>query len=320
MRVLVVTNMYPSAGNPSSGVFVEDQVESLRKIGVEVEVFMVEGQKNRLNYATGVPQLWNHLLLNKYDLLHAHYVFSGVVARAQWRHPVVLTHHGYEVFTSWEANLCRRVTPWFDQVLVMSQEMKDRLGYPKAQVIPCGVDLERFRPLPREQARTALGLPQEKKLVLWAGDPQRREKRIDLVQAATALMREEDPLVELVLLSGKPHDDVPMYMNACDVLLLVSNAEGSPMVVKEALACNLPIVSTPVGDVPSLIGETTGCYICTQEPGDIAEKAKLVLNELKRICGRGAVKHLSLDSTARRVLGVYEEVLGRNRETRRTKP
>lgn len=311
MRVLVATNMYPTPQRPASGVFVRDQVESLRRLGIEVDVLFMDGRRSKLNYLTAFPRFWGQLRRGRYDLVHAHYWMAGVVARAQWRRPVVLTHHGIETIKTWEARFSRRVTPWFDQVIVVSQEMRERLPYPKVHVIPCGVDLERFRPVPRDEARAALGLPLDRKLVLWAGDPTRREKRFELVEAAVALLRGEDPSVELVLLAGKPHAEVPGYMSACDVLLLVSDAEGSPMVVKEAMACNLPVVSTPVGDVPQVIGGTDGCYLCTQEPADIAQKLRRALERRERTRGRAAVQHLGLEAVARQVASVYRETLSR---------
>ncbi len=249
LRVLVVTNMYPRPEAPSHGVFVGDQVASLRRLGVDVDVFFMNGRGNRLNYLLAYPRLWNTLRKKRYDVIHAHYVFSGLVARAQWQAPVVLTHHGPEVFMTWEKNVCHLATPWFDRVIVVSPEMRERLGYKDAIVIPCGVDMQRFSPISQKEARLQTGLPQEKKLVLWAGEHFRPEKRYEIVEEAMRRLSAEDPNVELVLLSGRPHADVPVYMNAADVLLLTSDAEGSPMVVKEAMSCNLPVVATDVGDV-----------------------------------------------------------------------
>lgn len=318
MRILVVTNMYPAQDRPWFGVFVEDQVESLRKLGNEVDVFMVDGSKNRLQYPLGFPRLLNHLRKHKYDLIHAHYVYAGMVAKGQWKYPVVLTHHGPETFFNYPGSglfmssqpaVCRWMTPKFDEVVVVSQEIKDKLSYEKAHVIPCGVDLDRFKPVPRDEARANLGLPMDKKLVLWAGNPRRPEKRYELVQAATEILQERDPSVELVLAADMPHSEVPMYMNACDLLLLVSDAEGSPMVVKEAMACNLPVVSTATGDVADVIGSTEDCHICTQDPADIAAKAELVLNPVRRTNGRENVKHFALENIARQLVDVYDKAL-----------
>lgn len=309
MRVLVVTNMYPRPEAPAHGVFVEDQVESLRRLGVEVDVFFMNGRANKLNYLWAYPRLWNHLRKNRYDVVHAHYVFSGLVARAQWQAPVVLTHHGPEVFMTWERHVCRAATGWFHKVIVVSEEMRERLGYEDATVIPCGVNLERFRPIDRLEARRQTGLPLDKKLVLWAGEYFRPEKRYEIVEAAMAQVTAEDPEVELVLLSGRPHTDVPVYMNAADVLLLTSDAEGSPMVVKEAMACNVPVVSTDVGDVAEVIGGTDGCHITSQDAAEVAAKVKAALAFGGRTNGREAVKRMDLDEISRRIIAVYEEAV-----------
>lgn len=319
MRVLVVTNMYPRPEAPSHGVFVGDQVESLRRLGVEVDVLFMNGRANKLNYLWAYPRLWNAMRKKRYDVVHAHYIFSGLVARAQWGAPVVLTHHGPEVFMTWERHLCRLATLWFHKVIMVSQEMVDRLGYEGAAVIPCGVDLERFAPMPQDEARRRTGLPPDKKLVLWAGEYFRPEKRYEIVEEAMRLLTAEDTGVELVLLSGRPHAGVPAYMNAADVLLLTSDAEGSPMVVKEAMACNVPVVSTAVGDVADVIGSTDGCHITSQDPRDVVEKLKLALAFGRRTNGREAVRHMELDEISRRIIAVYEEAIAsRQRAARPT--
>jgi glycosyltransferase involved in cell wall biosynthesis len=161
-----------------------------------------------------------------------------------------------------------------------------------------------------------LGLPIDKKLVIWAGDHSRPEKRFDIVQAAVGLAQKGDPSIELVLVSGLPHDAVPVYMNASDVLLLVSDGEGSPMVVKEAMACNLPVVSVPVGDVSEVIGGTEGCYLCSQDPHDVAEKLRLVLNQPRRTNGREMIKHMKQGVVAQQIVNLYEEVLSRKKRGR----
>jgi glycosyltransferase involved in cell wall biosynthesis len=288
-------------------------VESLRKEGAEVEVFFVNGRKNTLNYLWAFPRLWARLITNRYDLIHAHYAFSGLIARAQFLYPVILTHHGPEVFQTWQAHVCQIITPLVDRTIVVSEEMKERGHFSKATVIPCGIDFDLFKPMPKKQAREELGLPQNKKLVLWAGEYFRPEKRFDIVKAAIARLGASVPDAELVLVSGKPLSVVPKYMNACDVLLLVSDAEGSPMVIKEAMACNLPIVSVQVGDVPQVISSTEGCYLCSRDPQDAAEKMKLALVRGKRTNGRDSIGYLEFVFVARRLLSLYKEVIREKR-------
>lgn len=308
MKVLVLTNMYPKEDWPSFGIFVHEQVESLRKEGVEVDVLFVDGWKSKFNYLRGIFRLWGRLLTHRYDLIHAHYVFSGMIARTQFLYPVVLTHHGPE-FWNWQFIPCRIITPLVDKVILVSQEMDERLKYKKAVVIPCGINFDLFKPMPKEEARRELNLPQEKKLILWVGHHARPEKRFDIVKESVALAQKKDAAIEFVLVSDQPHHRVPLYMNACDVLLLVSDAEGSPMVIKEAMACNLPIVSVPVGDVPQVIGGTDGCYLCSQDPADVANKLQLALIHQGRTEGRKKISFLELDQISRRLIAQYKEVL-----------
>ncbi len=253
MRVLLVTNMYPTPDRPAAGVFVAEQVASLERLGVRFDVLFIDGRRSTLNYAWGVPRLWARLRKERYDLIHAHYAFSGLIARLQWRLPLVVTHHGIEVLTGWTVPLCRLASRWADQVIVVSRAMAQALAPLPSHVIPCGVDLELFRPGDRATARAQLGLDPERPLVLFAGDL-RPEKRYPLAQAAVARLREMGVDAELITLTGQPHDRVPLYMQACDALILTSTHEGSPMVVKEAMACNLPVVSVAVGDVAEVIG------------------------------------------------------------------
>ena len=309
MKVLVITNMYPSPDMPFFGTFVKDQVESLRVEGVDIDILFVNGVKSAFNYLWAFPRLWAKLLTRRYDLIHAHYVFSGIIARAQFLYPVVLTHHGSQVFHGWQAPICRIISKLVDRTIVMSPEMKERGRLNKSLVIPCGINFDFFKPMAGDQARDELNLPQDKKLVLFAGEYYKWNKRWDIVQAALKILKKRNPDVDLVLVSKQPFSVVPKYMNACDVLVLVSDGEGSPMVIKEAMACNLPIVSVPVGDVPEVLGSTEGCYLCTQEPQDVAEKLELALRRGKRTNGRKTISHLEIGAISRRIITFYRNVL-----------
>jgi glycosyltransferase involved in cell wall biosynthesis len=292
---------------PAFGTFVKDQVEALRQAGAAVDVFIIQGRKGVWNYLLAIPRFWRFLWGREYDVIHAHYVLSGVVARAQWGHRVVLTHHGPEVLGQprWQGPLCRVMTPLFDEVIHVTEEVRQHLGDDDGWVIPCGVDLDRFTPVPRDDARRRIGLPLDKRLILFAGDYWRPEKRFDLVQRAIPLVQATLPDAKLVLLSKQPHDVVPLYMSACDALVLTSALEGSPMVVKEAMASNLPIVSVRVGDVAEVIAGTPGCALAARDPADIAAKLIDVLRAPRRTDGRRRIDHLRHDRIAQRVLAVY---------------
>lgn len=313
VKVLVITNMYPTLKYPSFGTFVEEQVRSLRKEGIEIDVLFVNGIKGKINYLWGIFRMWGKILSHRYDLIHAHYVFSGMIARAQFLYPIVLTHHGSQVFQGWQAPLCRRVSPLMDSIIVVSQEMKEKGQLESSHVIPCGIDFEMFKPMPREKAREELKLPQNKKLVLFCGEYFRPIKRFDIVRKAMWVLQQNEPDADLVVCSKKPLTEVPKYMNACDVLVLVSDGEGSPMVIKEAMACNLPIVAVPAGDVRDVIGTTKGCYICSQDPYEVAEKLDLVLHEDGRTGGREKIKNMEIGAISRQIISVYQDVLHQKR-------
>ena len=309
MRVLVVTNMYPSEANPAFGVFVHEQVESLRRQGLQVQVLFVNGKESPWNYVRGIWQVRQAVCQGGYDLIHAHYVFSGIMARFQRRCPLVVSFHGAGEMFTWVGWLCKALAPLVDAFTVTSQEHAAQLGRRGARIVPCGIDMELLKPRPQAEARRALGMDMGEKRVLFAADL-RPEKRIDVARAAIALLQAEMPDVELVVVTGQPHSRVPLYMNACDALVLTSDCEGSPQVIKEAMACNLPIVSVNVGDVAEVIGGTEGCFLCQRTPEDVAAKLRRALSFGRRTQGRAAVAHLSLDTVARRIMAIYQEALG----------
>jgi len=317
LSVLVVTNMYPDAENPDFGTFVQEQVEGLRARGVDVDVLIVGGKRRKLSYVGGLLRFRRRMHERRYDVIHAHYVFSGIIARLQWRSPLVVSYHGEPA--RFVGVLSKLLSPFVDAVTVTSLAHKAQIGRQDAYVVPCGVDLNLFALMSREEARQRLGLPQDKKLVLFAGLV-RPEKRVEIIRAAVDLAHREDERVELVIATGQPHDRMPLYMNACDVLVLASDYEGSPVVIKEAMACNLPIVSVDVGDVALVIGGTEGCYICQRDPADMAHKIRLALARGQRTDGRRAIQSLSSDRTVDGMLRIYETLSGRGYADSRAGP
>lgn len=309
LRALVLTNMYPTPEHPAFGTFVADQVASLRAAGVECDVLFINPRESKWNYLRGPARLRRQIAAKSYDLIHAHYVFCGLIAVTQRRLPVVLTQHGPEAFMYWTPPLTKLAARLVDTNIVVSPAMAQVMPVPSI-VIPCGINFERFQPLPQEECRRALGLPLDKKIVLYAGEL-RPEKRVDLLRAAAAAMQAAGDPVELVIATALPHERIPLYLNAADVFALVSAGEGSPMVIKEAMACNVPIVSTDVGDVAQVIAGVEGCFITNPEPADIIANLRRALAFGRRTQGRQKVAHLSQSNIALQLIAVFEETLRR---------
>jgi len=322
MRVLAVADL-PSERRPTEGIFVKREVEALRKLGLHVDVLPVRGRDDAFNYLRLVAKLRQRSVTESYDLIHAHYGLTGFFARAQLRRPLVVTYRGSDVLGIVGAN--KRYTikgriivllsllgaRWANSIIAVSREIAAKLhARVPVCVIPSGVDLDTFRPMSRREARKTLGYDDGIRLVLFAANPADPTKRFDLAWEAISLLAKQSMSdVKLVAPYPVPPEQMPLYMNACDVLLLTSMHEGFPNVVKEALACNLPVVSTAVGAVPTLLSGIDGCFLCSHSPADIANKIELALKVDRLAHGREAVEHLSSTETAKRVLQVYEDTL-----------
>lgn len=310
MRILFVTNHHPTAETPGNSPCVEQQRQALQRLGYKVDVLFINGEKTRLNYLKGMWSVfWNVQIRNKYDLVHAHYGYCGYVARTQLRRPVVVTFRGSDVFAKYERPLSRWIARYVNQTIVMTGQMKKVLGQASAQVIPYGIDFELFKPMALPEARQVLGLPLAAPLILFPYEPARPMKRYDLVEQAVERLKDQFPEVQLVCIYDKPHAVVAQYMNACDALVLASDWEGAPVAIREAMACNLPVVSVDVGDAAQIIGKTEGCYICQKTPADIAAKLSNVLQARKRTEGRTAVLDLDLNKSAADVAVIYQKLL-----------
>jgi glycosyltransferase involved in cell wall biosynthesis len=321
-RVLAVTNMWPHEADPSYGSFVREQMESLRPLGVEYDVLFINGRLSRWNYVRAILELRRRLRANPYDLIHAHFGLSGWVARFQCRVPLVVTFHGDDVLGKF--NFQGRITPlgrffqltsltlarFASAVIVQSREMRSVLRLNSAKVVPCGIDLDLFQPLDRRKAREILGLDLAKKYVVFAYNPAEARKRYDLVKAAVERAREAVPELEILHVQGKPHGRLPLYLSAADTVVIASMAEGGPLVTKEALATNLPVITVNLGDAGDLIHESDGNYLVPREVPAIARKIVEICRRGERSRGRERLIPYSMQATARKILEVYTAVAG----------
>jgi teichuronic acid biosynthesis glycosyltransferase TuaC len=321
MNILCATPIYPTRENPARGTFVRTQVEYLRRAGVEVELLIVGERSRKFKYTKAALELHRRLAHSSIDLVHAHYSYAGVIARAQWKVPVVVSYCGDDLlgtinergkqalFGRMAAFAGRLLSNHVDAVIVKSQGMARRLARKDVHVIPHEIDLELFQPSERGQARKALGLDPQKKYVLFAANPDIPVKRFPLAKAVAEHWSRQDPAIELLVVYKEPQDRLPLFMSACDALLFTSYQEGSPNVVKQAMACNLPIVSTDVGDVRDVIGNTSGCHVSKPDVQEFARHLADILCHRERTNGREQVGHLAGPAVAQRIIEVYEHVL-----------
>ncbi len=320
-RILVVTNLWPTKDDPGWGSFVQAQMESLRPFGVEYDVLFMNGRESYGNYVKAIFELRRRLAGKSYDLIHAHFGLSGLVARLQLRVPVVVSFMGDDVLGRFDRKGRNSLIGLFYQlssfvlarcvsaVIVKSTQMRQYLRLSSALVIPNGVDLALFRPMDRAETRHVLGLDEQRKYVLFPYDPSVARKRFDLLQQAVKVAREQMPDLEILQVVGVPRPQMPLHFNAADVFVLLSYGEGSPNAVKEAMAVNLPVITVDVGDSRELIGPTEGCYLVSSHADEIAARIVDVCRCSKRTNGREWIARYAEEKIAREVFDVYSSVV-----------
>jgi teichuronic acid biosynthesis glycosyltransferase TuaC len=329
IRVLVVTGIYPTEQLPHLGTFIKSQVDSLIAAGLEVEIIHPRPGPVLLRYTAATIQVFLKTFAGQYDVVHGHYGQWALIARLQWTTPTVISFLGTDLqgwtipgsrpgkkealITAISRWLCRRA----DAVIVKSEGMQKAAQATSTEnifVIPNGVDFELFRPIPRAEARAALGWDQDRYYILFGNDPKKEVKDFPLAQAAVERLHTGMVTTELVVAYGLPQTKLVQYINASNVLILSSVSEGSPNIVKEAMACNVPVVSTNVGDVHQVIGRTSGCGVCPRDPGALVAALEKALRHVEPTTGRTDIAHLDRAVVARQVIAVYEKVISKRRQ------
>jgi glycosyltransferase involved in cell wall biosynthesis len=310
VRVLVVTNFEPDDSAPQRGRWVRDQVDEVRKRGIEVDVFSFPPGRNE--YLPATRRLRALLRRERFDLVHAHYGLPGWCAKLAGADPLIVTFHGTDVRHGVVGPLSRRLAWRVDLVAAVSRALfaaeDGRPGLPPvpgSAVLPCGPDLDRFVPIPRARARAELGLDPEARFLFFPANPSRPEKRHDRAAELAAGCGAE-------LRSGgsiEP-EQMPLWINAANAVLVTSDYEGLGMICIEALACRVPILSTPVGIAPFLLDGVAGT-LCADY--DLAAWKAAVVPHLEsadpRIDGAGRAAWLSSARTAERTIEAYRDVL-----------
>ena len=313
VRVLVVTNITPDEATPWRGRFVRDQVDALRRSGVDVDLYSFPG--GRRNYVPATASIRRILRRERFDLVHAHFGLAGWCAALAGARPLVVTFHGTDVRHPVTGFLSRRLVGRLDLIAAASRALFSPEGGRPAlprraganAVLPCGADLERFRPAPRGEAREALGLERDGRYLLFPAASSRPVKRYDRALEVATLLD-----AELLSGDGVDSEQMPTWMNAANAVVVTSENEGFGLVAVEALACDVPVFSTPVGIAPFLLRGLDGCLAA---PFDAAAWARAIHPHLEaadpRVAGRDRAGWFSAQLMADRVIEAYEEVLER---------
>ncbi len=321
MKVLVVTAMYPTPQNPAFGSFVKAQVDCLRGVDVDVDVLVLDAPWRKLIYPKGVVDLRRRLAKNDVDVVHAHYSYVGIVGRTQHKVPLVVTYHGSDLLGSRDlsgklkrSNMLtvpagRKLARYADAVIVQSKQMAKLVEGANVHIIPHEIDFDLFHPTDRDEARAKLGLAQNKKYLLFAAKPENGVKNFALANAAVDEVKSTDPDVEMLVVFKETQDQLALYMSAADALVFPSFSEGSPNVVKQAMACNLPVVATDVGDIREVIEETDGCQIVDSTVESVAGALRSVLATCPRTNGREQVDRFKCSVVGQQLVDLYHSVL-----------
>jgi teichuronic acid biosynthesis glycosyltransferase TuaC len=306
VRALVVTNMYPTPERPALGSFVRDQFEALRRRDdVEVELFAFS--PGLRSYPAAARALRRRFRGERFDIVHAHFGLTAWPAVAAGLGPVVVTLHGNDLFHPRSNRVTRAVLPLTALPVAVSREFSGLLpGAGTARrvaVLPVGIDLGRFRAIPRREARQRLGLDPDRPYLLFPHDPARPLKRHDRAAEAAAG-------TTLLTMGAVPPDEVPYWINAANAVVVPSQAEGFGLSVIEAIACGVPAFGTPVGIHPVALDGIDGAYCAPWDRDAWRAALRPVLEaDDPRVDGRARAELFSADRMAARVVAAWCDVV-----------
>lgn len=321
-KVLFVSAFFESDNTANYTMpFIDRQMESLKQAGLDVIPFSLKTYKSRLNYVRMAPLIKKKIIDENISIVHAHYIYSAVPCIINKKVPIVLSLMGNDVLgevgnkfkdiikTLSSRLLCLTLLPRCDAVIVKSNEMKKLVSHPNIHVIPNGIDFNIFTPIDMGLAKSILHLCTDRSIILFAGDPKNPRKNYDLAKQVYKNVLSKYPNVELIPLKNISHSKVPLYLNAASCLLLTSLKEGSPNILKEALACNLPAVSVDVGDAAERLHGLDMCAVCDFDARALAKHICRILENPCRPELRNKIRYLDSRLIADKISRIYRTLL-----------
>jgi glycosyltransferase involved in cell wall biosynthesis len=307
MRALIVTSMYPRSDRPGLGSFVRDQVTALSAmpdLDVELFTFRSAGARSYLSAARDLRRRYGD---GGFDVVHAHFGLTAWPAASVPATVHGVTLHGTDLHHPRSRGITLSALPFLDLVAPVSDELMARiprrLVRGRLEVLPMGVATDRFRPIPRSEARRSLGLDEQRRYLLFPSDPARPEKRFDRARAVAGE-------IELLVLRDVEPERVPLWINAADAVLVPSEREGFGLAVLEALACNVPVLATPVGIAPAALEGVAGTR-CLPFDAELWRRAlsQTLADPDPRVDGHGRAEQYSARAMASRLLDAWRSLL-----------
>ncbi|MET3981424.1 teichuronic acid biosynthesis glycosyltransferase TuaC [Mucilaginibacter sp. UYP25] len=318
MRVLFITNMYPVPDYIYFGIHVKEQIEEIERIsGIQKKVYFINGRADKTNYLKSIAAIKDLVKNGEFDLIHVHYGLSALFLLFYTPPiPVIMTLHSGELFMKkgyvnhiMQKNITLAAVKKAAKVIVLNDDMIALLQKHKDKLVklPCGTDIDTFKEIPNIQRspKIVIGFP---------GNKDRKEKNYPLFSAIVECLR-ADYEIRVIEFHGMTREEVTISLNKIDLLLMTSTIEGSPQIIKEAMACNKAIVSTAVGDVKDLLDRVENSYVVDSfNPDDFISAIRQILSlpaEQRRSNGRERLINIGLDATsvAKSVFKLYQNIV-----------
>jgi len=292
--------------------FVYEQIETIKNIyNIDYDNLFIRG-KGIFGYLKNISKIRKKIKEYKPDLLHAHYGLSGLLSCLQRIVPVVITFHGSEIHSRFINILSSFASKLSKYNIYVAKHIREKMYFRPGRnfnIIPCGINPDESFVMDKDISSSRMKLTKENINILFAGAFDDLMKNYKLAKNAIQIISENK--INLIELKGYNREEVTYLFNACDLFLLTSKNEGSPQTIKEAMACNCPIVATDVGEIRDIISDSEGCFITSFEPDDIAQKLKLAMEYGKRTNGREKIKRFDNNIIAEKIYSVYKDVLSK---------
>lgn len=292
--------------------FVYEQIETIKNIyNIDYDNLFIRG-KGIFGYLKNISKIRKKIKEYKPDLLHAHYGLSGLLSCLQRIVPVVITFHGSEIHSRFINILSSFASKYSEYNIYVAKHIREKMYFKSGRnfnIVPCGINLDESFVMDKDISSSRMKLTKENINILFAGAFDDLMKNYKLAKNAIQIISENK--INLIELKGYNREEVTYLFNACDLFLLTSKNEGSPQTIKEAMACNCPIVATDVGEIRDIISDSEGCFITSFEPDDIAQKLKLAMEYGKRTNGREKIKRFDNNIIAEKIYSVYKDVLSK---------